>query len=274
MVRNFEVALKAPNGTRAICFDGEAWVRSDIRTWLLTHLNSGPPWTNHMLYNDEPPDGPVHTSSGHCKGVLAWNDHGLGWLIHSIPKWPARFPHPGPIPDAECHFGQSFAWITLPIDRLADVARQLRVAGAHVYSDSRATIAASTAGGACEDTSVIRLASNLVHVSKNARWGKDLYDDLIVPYTKTACCVTETWSRPGQAPTAHVKRAVSMRWPDGTAYHMHEDHSKIALALSPDDPWVFVGDINAMESQRHRGGGGVLIYDPALWRAMLSIVQV
>jgi deoxyribonuclease-2 len=58
------------------------------------------PWTNWIIYNDEPPfifnklDSTFHrprTTAGHCKGVLAWNDVEMSWLIHSVPCFPDFF---------------------------------------------------------------------------------------------------------------------------------------------------------------------------------------
>jgi deoxyribonuclease-2 len=75
-----------------------------------------------------------------------------------------------------------------------------------------------------------------------------------------------------------VRNVVELKWHDGVSvvkeedYVEQQDHSKWAVSDSAEDPWVFVGDINRMPSQHHRGGGGVVIRDAALWRAFTAMI--
>ena len=57
-------------------------------------------------------------------------------------------------------------------------------------------------------------------------------------------------------------------------YHYTEthDHSKIALSIDPDNPWIFVGDLNRMTSQLTRGGGGFVIIDDKLWNNLNKFI--
>jgi hypothetical protein len=77
----------------------------NIQDWLSRlfngiHKHNHFPWTNWIVYNDDPPlifnkaDSTFikpPTTAGHCKGVLAWNDMEIGWLIHSVPCFPDFF---------------------------------------------------------------------------------------------------------------------------------------------------------------------------------------
>jgi hypothetical protein len=38
-------------------------------------------------------------------------------------------------------------------------------------------------------------------------------------------------------------------------------------------PWLFIGDINRMDSQFKRGGGGMLIEDKNLWKSVNRMIQ-
>ena len=56
-------------------------------------------WSGWALYSDEPPApgsaatasvirGPDPGRTGACKGVVLWNKTTMGWLVHSVPRWP------------------------------------------------------------------------------------------------------------------------------------------------------------------------------------------
>ena len=64
----------------------------------------------------------------------------------------------------------------------------------------------------------------------------------------------------------------NIQWPDGIEYSMSNDHSKYAVSMDSEHPWVFIGDINRMESQYRRGGGGILIKNIELWKRMNEIL--
>ena len=283
----YAVALKAPKGRLVQCISSSSstWTfdpKVDIDGWVTTQLTKFD-WTGWLLYNDEAPEGETELDGGHCKGILAWNDTTLGWMIHSVPKWPSSFGKSiPPIPPPQCEYGQSFVWLTLPVSRRDDIVAQIRLMQAHAYCvyDSKRSFAyrdPTTRQAAPPPThqfASIQLSDVVYHVAKHSTWGKDIFQDGIVPLFGGSKCTTETWSRPSQPPTRDVSRVAMVSWAKpAIRYTEEQDHSKWAVSLDKTDPWVYIGDINAMLSQFHRGGGGVVIKDLDLWKAMSSLVS-
>ena len=286
---SYAVALKAPEGRLVQCTSSSSstWTfdpKVDIDGWITTQLTKFA-WTGWFLYNDEAPKElheEVQLDGGHCKGILAWNDTTLGWMIHSVPKWPAVIGETIPlIPPAECLYGQSFAWLTLPVSWRDDVLAQLRLMQAHAYcvydSQGSFTYRDPTTRQAAPPPAVqfatIQLSNAVSHVAKHSKWGKDLFQDGIVPLFGGKW-QTETWSRPPQPPTKDVTRVTMVSWAKPVIrYATAHDHSKWAVSLDKKNPCTYIGDINAMSSQFHRGGGGVVIKDLNLWKAMSSLVS-
>lgn len=289
---SYSVALKAPSGRLAQYISSasksSAWTydpKLDIDGWLSAQLTKYE-WTGWLLYNDQPPEGAAELSGGHCKGILAWNDTTLGWMIHSVPKWPSVFGKSIPlIPPAECVYGQSFAWLTLPVSKRDEIVDHIRLMQAHPYcvSDSKGSFAfrepttRQAAPPPANQFTVIPLSDSVTHVAKHSKWGKDLFQDGIVPLLGGSKCKTETWSRPQQPPTEDVTRVKLVSWAakvkPAISYNDEQDHSKWAVSVDKENPWIYVGDINAMLTQFHRGGGGVVIKDLNLWRAMTSLIK-
>ena len=104
----YHVALKNPHGLNYIYYEpGAKSFKGDINihNWLKSLYSgllspNGSPWTNWIVYNDEPPLFLNKTDSsfvkpkatpGHCKGIVAWNEHEMSWLIHSVPCFPVFF---------------------------------------------------------------------------------------------------------------------------------------------------------------------------------------
>jgi hypothetical protein len=120
----YKVALKSPHGLCYRYYDSENETMKsgkDINQWVseLFYENILP-WTSWIVYNDEPGhENQIihHTSQGHCKGILAWNDYEIGWLIHSVPKFPEFFvPNSSSekrislLESSQQIYGQSFLW--------------------------------------------------------------------------------------------------------------------------------------------------------------------
>ena len=288
------IALKAPAGLQCMHIaQGDTSWRADptydINGWVRDTVGSTA-WTSHVLANDEPPGLKPDSSHAHSKTAVFWNADEVGWLIHSVPKWPTDFVDGsviGDIPHGEQKYGQSFVWLVMPTSWLAEVLQQLQIEKVHVY--------ASSAGAHVGDAYAfpegleallqpahhhhtepilreLHLSESIVHVAKNGQWKKDLFDDYCTP-TWGGPCRVETWLRPKEAPTTSSCNVVRLRWPDGSGYHETSDHSKWAVSASRcKQRWVFVGGINRMHSQWHRGGGGVVIRDGALWSAFDGLI--
>jgi hypothetical protein len=124
-----------------------------------------------------------------------------------------------------------------------------------------------------EDNKIVnvhKMGENIFHLSKNSKWGKDLYEDFICEYiSENIMC--ETWAKPSIPSSPRVKNVKTCRWSD-VEYSSTNDHSKYAVSMNEKNPWVFIGDINRMESQFRRGGGGLLIKNIDLWTRMNEII--
>jgi len=52
------------------------------------------------------------------------------------------------------------------------------------------------------------------------------------------------------------------------------DHAKWAISLDKKRPYVCVGDINRMDTQRKRGGGTLCFQNPAVWKTFKAAIKV
>lgn len=297
----WSVALKAPHGRRCTHYrpvskwscdgDIDAWVRSTLGTVLHTAPYA---W---IMYNDEVIGSTEEASPscGHCKGVLLWplsKEGDAFWLVHSVPRWPAPPPPgcqasvPAPrgslenVPDPECIYGQSFAWMPFDVGKLDQVLSHLHVMQAHVYAAS-STAAEQAVASVTHVLSphqwheMLDLLPGVAHCAKHAEWGRDLYEDGLVPGLFAGrSCAAETWMRPHMGSTPHVRNVSTVTWrmPSvevAESYAINSDHSKWAVTdADGSGGMTFVGDINRMPSQFHRGGGGFVLSDPDLWKGM------
>lgn len=283
----WQIALKAPHGVRMIsvsengesstqgweCGDGH----DDVNVWvqeIFDVISNG--WEQWIIYNDEVPGESVSSSFGHCKGVLSWNANKIGWLIHSCPNWPAQFCPIPAIPSSACVYGQSFIYLEFPITMITSILEHLNIMHVHVSN------ASPNAGNLIKEGkeehievdvkfNILQFNDVLWHVAKSKAWNKDLFDDGFAHIFGGGELV-ETWMRPKSADTDNVDNLEEVRWPNGITYTETHDHSKYAFSLTDTKPWVYVGDINHMRSQAHRGGGGIIIIDENLWKAFYSLV--
>ena len=102
--------------------------------------------------------------------------------------------------------------------------------------------------------------------------------------TKSSILLCQTWAKPPIPATNIVKNIWQIKWRDGTTYQTTQDHSKYAViantAISKNFKFlyknkfdsVFIGDINRMESQKKRGGGGFIFHNKNLWHAFHNII--
>lgn len=265
MTVTYRVALKAPGGTKYIQLPLSGQIEADINDWLGTVLHQRK-WKHHLLYNDEPPHEAA-SNGGHCKGVLVWDDRRVGWLVHSTPKWPAEFSNPLPTIDAsQTEYGQSFVYMETTVDALDSILMQIALMGAHVYAG--APLAKNTA--ICNH---IELAHGVCwHVAKSPAHHIDFYDSYLTQFLGGSL-TCQTWGRPLLDSTDNVKNIRRMQWaPTEPEYTTRRDHSKFAVSMDWRCPRVYIGDLNHMQSQEHRGGGGFVIHDYALWQSFNDII--
>eukprot|EP01097_Dermamoeba_algensis_P006356 TRINITY_DN3983_c0_g1_i1.p1 TRINITY_DN3983_c0_g1~~TRINITY_DN3983_c0_g1_i1.p1 ORF type:complete len:365 (+),score=30.75 TRINITY_DN3983_c0_g1_i1:120-1214(+) len=250
----------------------------------------------YLMYNDQPP-GSTHTTSAHAKGVMGFDQNGAFWLIHSVPRFPAG-PSAASSPDIEPGqriYGQSMICISLSGDQVEGlVAKNLNSFEANFYESSfPASISslypnlyavANDKAGTRAVTSFFNLTSHGVpffHFAKNAKWGLDLYADMVSPYFGEALMV-ETWMRPREAsfyPPRSKYEVVNVNsvnfpsLPDSYGWPETSDHSKWAISTFPSGGLFCIGDINKQESQTKRGGGTMCALNCNIYSAFASMVK-
>lgn len=263
----YKVALKAFDCRT--CIDLASNNIMCIDDWLNMNVKSKE-WTGELFYNDEPPDHSCYSYGGHSKGILVWNESEIGWLIHSVPKWPYELLNT--IPNSECEYGQSFAWIILSIDKLPIILSQIELMQVHVYHDPQNIFKKLRYSSHSSETLIhlLELSDGIYHIGKNPKWDNDIFENGLANKFPNSTWQTETWSRPGQKPTDHICRIQKVKWGDHI-YCDTQDHSKWGIS-DDDTSIVCVGDINAMLSQFKRGGGFILFKDKKLWDMFKSII--
>ena len=277
------IALKKPKGTSYGFIDekSDEWqCGNDINQWI-NEMFMRQNYDHFIFYNDDEPDDERGTNlrsrGAHAKGIVGWNNDQIGWCIHSVPNYPEfsdtfkktkRFD---PLDKSQLIYGQSFIYLEIPftLKTMLDIFIQLELMEAHIYYE---TISSKEflkknkeENKENEEIRVIHFSDTIYHVSKHTKWGKDLYENFLVSFFN-ANVMCETWMKPGIPSSSNVKNVRTVKWKNDESYYDTNDHSKYAVSMNPDNPWVYIGDINRMESQYRRGGGGVLIKNKKIWR--------
>jgi hypothetical protein len=284
------VLLKEPRGEKFLFYRPfeKAFVPcNDINLFLKTIYQSsnfrrGKSWTQWLVYNDEV-EGSTHTTEGHCKGVLAWNTERISWLVHSVPKFPATFDGDtiASIHKNQLIYGQSFHYIEFAFkeDTLRQIRQQLAIMHAKIYLRNvmcNVNDEATTREPNTSDINVIRLTNEMYHVAKSPNYVIDIYSDYLA---KKYDCVwfVESWIRGhhierGKAVTSRVVDIEKLRMISNTeneVFDESQDHSKWATSNTD---YYWVGDLNRMTTQFHRGGGGIVGKDAELAEALRSLI--
>jgi hypothetical protein len=285
----YQLALKIPHGTRFQRFRGQdqkVKFEDDVNKWLSSLFQDK--YTYWILYNDEPPTeedlsergtpqsypqspkSPSHSSYGHSKGVLAWNENKVSWLIHSAPKFPIRFNNGNlePLQHTETMYGQSFLFLdSISLDILPAILLQMQIIHPCVYETTYHWNQEKLILPAIQQ---IHLGGGFYHIAKSKVWNQDLYEYLQHTFKGRWKC--ETWVKDYCIQGLSLADSKSVEWKlmesnDRVVYKSIQDHSKYAVN---DIHHVFVGDINRMTSHYRRGGGGVVFVDAFINRTIYS----
>lgn len=278
------IALKKPKGSSYGFIDekNDEWqYGEDVNQWINGMFNRCS-YDHFIFYNDDEPDDERGTNlrsrGGHAKGILAWNNERIGWCIHSVPNYPEfndtfkktkRFD---PIDKSQLIYGQSFVYIEIvfSLQHLLDIFIQLELMEAHIYYQTMNMndfLKKNKDDQKDEEyLRVLTITDTLYHVSKHTKWNKDLYEHFLSSYFDSNV-LCETWAKPGIPSSKTVKNVRTVKWEnDNEEYYTTNDHSKYAVSMNSSNPWIYIGDINRMESQFRRGGGGILIKNKKFWR--------
>ena len=222
------VAFAPPEGL-AFCWNpgAGAFDAVGIDAWIAGAF-AAHRWTGWYCYNDEPPNAASGSRGaaarwGGCKGVVLWTDSNVGWLVHTVPRWPARTPLETLPAFDRLHV---FAWWTGEISRLPKIESQVDLMAARVYVGARSSIHSIPADPTLQR---VILDSSTDHIAKNRLWGRDMFGSI------------------GRCRLAGV------------------------VAIGAD--FVCVADFDRDPSHWGRGGGALVMRDPALVLAVRSLLH-
>jgi deoxyribonuclease-2 len=251
----------------------------------------------YVLYNDEDPITGRTTGggTGHTKGAIVAGPGGSGyWLVHSVPKFPDLRGKDFTWAASDT-YGQSMLCVTLDSKGIETAAKQEQYTVPHVYDKNLPSSLASklpslfdmangkTLSGAGTSVGAITTTggTKLQHFAKTPSWGEDFYEMLVAPGLATSLYV-ETWRRAPWSATFCTKNTTSkynimniedMSFDAAHSFKYTKDHSKIAVSASSSKPYVCVGGVNRMPSQRKRGGGALCFQSLPLWSALSAVVS-
>lgn len=246
-----------------------------------------------MMYNDQPPNGNVSFTKGHSKGVIAGNNDGGVWLVHSVPHFP---PPPETktysYPKTGMKNGQSFLCISMNAQALDTSALQLIFNNPLLYSQHfgeealthypqlhnvskfEGKVKSPPYTHKVELTS--KFGSSFISYAKTSKFKKDLYDDYLTEDLETALRV-ETWPNGKDRLQSDCVKPFHTENIDAVKigldeFSSHKDHSKWAISTDDTKPWTCVGDINRAKTQFVRGGGTVCFQDPRVHASYYQVV--
>jgi len=267
-----KVAIKLPHGTKGIFYNdsSQSFVECDTNQWL-SSLYKEAVWTGWMVYNDETGHlGDTRTKKGHCKGIVSWNATHISWLVHSVPNFPRVFSGNtiSEIESSEHIYGQSFAYTQFPYQDtlLMAIIQQVQLMESNIYIMNMTSMLPRPPK--ITDINTIHLTETITHFAKPPHFNMDIYEHFPVEFKST--WNVQTWKR------GHpVESSTSIHDIKEMGYQEHnwsdtQDHSK--WGVSQHD-WVWVGDLNRMSSQMHRGGGGFIIKHAGIANAMRLLIK-
>lgn len=269
-----EAAIKFPHGSNGAFFENDQFVQCNINKWI-SDLYKNKTWTGWLIYNDEPPHH-VPIQKGHCKGILTWNDTSVGWLVHSVPRFPSHFTGTDVsiIEPAELLYAQSFMYVERSANHtfLKKVIAQIYHMNATIYMRHNEIVIPQLPH---HQMSHLIFADMVIHLAKPAEYHVDIYSEYLTKYADA--WQIETWKRGhelkggpdsqgGPLPQCKDISAVSIL---GVNYKESQDHSKWAVSSK----YFWMGDLNRMETQKKRGGGGFLVKHSGMIEAFTKAIH-
>jgi deoxyribonuclease-2 len=204
-------------------------------------------------------------------------------LLHSWPKYldPDADAEHDPTPK----YGQTYLCVSLDLATANQIAAQMAThQEPQVYLPRTANLAKTdplyvltepidTNSPAASDAIDLKTIGGMPFkvIAKNKDWNQDFWNDLVGPTLKDDMD-DETWIRgpiPPLMDSDGIHKTFDIKYinlgPMGLHWAWPEtcDHAKWGITLH--NPWVCVGDINRMISQRKRGGGTIAFQNQVLW---------
>jgi len=265
-----KIALKFPHGSKGVAWIHHQFQPVDINTWL-EQLYANSSWSGYVCYNDELPEG-HHTTRGHCKGILTWNASRIGWLIHSVPKFPETFTGHSisRIGPSELIFGQSFLYIeqsrsTVSLEQVLRQILWMKPNLFHSHNLPSVTLYPSHP----HEIKTLQWSRTMTHLAKSPDHATDYIGSELCKLSTTPW-YEESWKRGSEyPPNPRIHSIQSLKIAD-TSFTESQDHSKWAFTTNQ----IWIGDLNHMKSQEKRGGGGMVIRKAELANAFRTFVTV
>jgi len=256
---------------------------------VFNNFKNPPASIGWILYNDEMPAAVKRKDDahkGHTKGVIAFDTTSKTayWLLHSWPK----FADPGATSDPTPKYGQTYLCISLDLDTASKLAAQMADhQEPQIYFPNPAKLSKTDPlylltqplnPNPSGDADVIDLKSiggmPFKVLAKNKEWNDDFWNDWVGPKLGDDMD-DETWIRgpiPPIADSDGIHKTFDIKYVNLGSMGLHwawpetHDHAKWGITLH--EPWICVGDINRMISQRKRGGGTIAFQNAILWQAL------
>jgi len=290
---NFKLALKLPKefdgkGLSYKYFDQNENVfkLSDNINTFIKSLFIKEKWQYWIVYNDQIEKlGLNHTSHGHTKGILVWNESKIGYLMHSTPNFPRSFNgcEISDINNDELIFGQHFLFLEFEftLDILNALFIQITNTNPNIYmfnSNFNLTNVYSARNeesgkyegpvGPVGPEEPIYFSldndSTLIHISKSIKCNEDIYEIISKKYNINL--KIQSWIRGQELEyTDELKKINILKADENNTYKTTQNHSKFAVS---DKDIVIFGDLNRMKSQKTRGGSCLYIKNKNLCDAL------
>jgi hypothetical protein len=243
-------------------------MEADINVWI-QNLYCVSHWPNWVVYNDDLSKiSEKHTSYGHCKGILTWNNDRIGWLCHSIPNFPRMFKKNkiSMIEPSELVYGQSFQYIEIPYskDMLYNIMHQINIMDSNIYNTNYTPEYKEYEEmkfPKINKFNMLKISDDIIHIAKPHTVQFDIYSDYIVTNAKYRWKV-QTWKRGHEIPTVNpLIQDINKFKYKHIEYTTHQDNSKWGVS---NNEYYWIGDLNRITNQFKRGGGGFICRDSKL----------
>ncbi|KAL4475091.1 hypothetical protein ABPG74_001787 [Tetrahymena malaccensis] len=280
------IALKFPNGTNYAYCDSTDCSNLAVQAQKLDDLSSSPLFNTlrqvqditsdeyaTLFWNDEPPTFDVSTSYAHAKGFIGTGKDNGFLVVHSTPKFPLieNGKIQLSIKSNQTIYGQHYFCISTQAFSLDQIAAAYNVDWPYVY-DGHVPPSFSDFPFLTRmlqnyrDLTTFNAVSfltlkgvSMTKFAKSGKWLVPFYDNLPAALLEVGL-VVESWRFDEGSDCDQefvVTNNLVVSFPGSVTYKETADHSKYAVSLDDDKPYVCLGDINRAKSQWKRGGGTV-----------------
>lgn len=260
--------------------------------------NYGDKNIGYYLYNDEPyPNSITYLypllvydyTYGHTKGVVQFDKNGGYFLTHSVPRFPQTPNLKYYYPENEIEYGQSMMCLSIGIDQIDIIGKQLRYTKPNIFSYNlpneynlpETKLMINKIWYVYPMTSIDTFITinklNITSVTKTWNTGLDLYEDIVAEALNNDLYV-ESWQREGKLPNYEkpcykyeIINVMNIKFDDTYTYTSTKDHSK--YAISENNNIVCISDMNRDTGQRVRGGGCICFQHDNLHNSFRNIIS-